>query len=220
MYKIKDLVFWERITGKSFVAFDVSSPGDYVALMYATSGKCEEYTLEEYSQAVGSNPKVAKAQARRMARLDKIAGQMKATPAEAIGGNDGGKDGEASPGSLTETAYWLISEGFNAEYLLEKLPLWELPHVAKAYAAKRDGEFNLHKSTCETIRLAAWYSVLPHVKRGTVKKPTDMFLFPWELRDKKKNGQEALRKHQDEFKRFMEDKEFHERMAKHLNKKK
>jgi len=37
-----------------------------------------------------------------------------------------------------------------------------------------------HRTTWEQARLMSYFALSPHVKKGTIQKPADLFTLPWE----------------------------------------
>ena len=202
--KIGDLIKWERLSGRSFAAFDAASEDDVVMLLYVTSGQDGSYTLDEYRRVYERSRHVMTSEVERMRRAGKVMAQFAAGVAPAGGTDDEAAGGDGSA-RLADAAYALIADGMDAEYLLERLPLWELRPLAEAFAARRQADDEKMKSAMTVWRLMAYWSVVPHVKRGAVKSPEALFRFPWEAEAGKVDGKKAIDEHGEEFMRLMSE---------------
>lgn len=202
-YRIRDLIKWERLTGRSFASFDAGSEDDVVALLYASSGQDGSYTLEQYRRVYARSRHVMASELERLRSAGRVLAQYAA--AGAAGGDEAAGGKEAGGGGLAEAAYALVAEGMDAGYLLDELPLWELRPLAEAFAERRRQEDERLKSMMEVWRLVAYWSVVPHVKRGSVKSPGALFRFPWEAAGREADGGKAIEEHGGEFRRLMEE---------------
>lgn len=198
MFKIRDLIKWERLTGRPFPSFDPTCRDDFDALLYATSGMDAGYTLDEFRAVVGRNPRLMGEESRRVERARRMMEQY----AAAASANQN-PDSPSRAVTVAETAYALIAAGMDAAYLLEQLPVWEMPPLAEAFAARDEAEWSRFKSACEVWRLVAYFSVVPHVRRGAVKDARSLFRFPWEQQRTRRDALADIERHEAEFREFM-----------------
>lgn len=205
MFKIRDLIKWERLTGRPFPSFDPTCRDDFDALLYATSGMDAGYTLDEFRAVVGRNPRLMGEESRRVERARRMMEQYAA--ATSTFQNPDSPIQSPNPQSravtVAETAYALIAAGMDAAYLLEQLPVWEMPPLAEAFAARDEAGWSRFKSACEVWRLVAYFSVVPHVMRGAVKDARSLFRFPWEQQRTRRDALADIERHAAEFREFM-----------------
>ena len=63
-----------------------------------------------------------------------------------------------------------------------------------------ESKLEREKQEWERTRWAVWYGLQPHIKKGTLRKPTDLGRFPWErgstvdIKELKKQGLELVRR--------------------------
>lgn len=200
--KICNLIAWERLTGRPFPTFDPTCDDDITAWLYVTAGtSARSTTLDGYRAALASSPRVSRREYDRARRAAEWSRQWVAKESKADDAKDGKADGQ--PPTVAEAAYALIADGFDAAYLLQGLPYWELGDVARAFAAKRDRDEATWRASAEIWRTAAYAIVIPHVRRGTLKRPADLWRYPWEAEAKSRDAAADLKAHEDEFRRFM-----------------
>jgi hypothetical protein len=88
--------------------------------------------------------------------------------------------------------------GIDPLYFLDEMSQDEIVKVME-YRSKSDTD--RIKGTWEQVRLLSYYTVASFNGTKTMKKPTDLFLLPWEKSDKPKGRRlteaEALKKAED-----------------------
>ena len=198
MFKIKDIIKWERLRGRGFHTFNIDDREDLAALLYVTSGQDGSCTLESFTRVMGSNAMLHRREMSRVSMSWQVLGQWSARVVPKDGSSDDTDRGEAQ--TVAVEAYALIAAGADADYVLEKLPLWELPALAKAYAEQGKVEAERFKSSCEVWRMMAYVSVAPHVKRGSLKGARSLWSYPW---DKQQETEDERTAHEAEFRQFM-----------------
>ena len=87
--------------------------------------------------------------------------------------------------TLTQMVDYMIANGIDINYVMEKMELWELDGVLNAIQSEK-------KSQLESERLWAYVGVMPLVDSKKVKSPSDLIPFPWEKEAKKKKAQEDI----------------------------
>ena len=62
----------------------------------------------------------------------------------------------------------------------EQFNLTEPAYFIHAYNAWIKSKYEGEKNEWERARYAAFFAVMPHVKKGAIKQPSDLGKFPWE----------------------------------------
>lgn len=192
MISIGALMRWERLTGKPFGGFDMTDADDFLTLCYVAGGQDERgHTLATYKDIAEKQPKLLR---NEMDALRRALGVMAQYAAADKGADAGGRKGGA-PQPLAAVVYALAAAGADLEYVTERLPLWELPALAEAYDARE-------RAMAEARRRDTWLAMIPHVKRGALRRASDLYALPWDGAAAER-AKENIRKNEAAFREFM-----------------
>lgn len=105
-------------------------------------------------------------------------------------------DTEAYMGDL---AAYLIQSGMDAEFVLYKMKLFEIPDYVKAID-------DLKKEQMEQERFWTYLNILPHVDGKKLTAPTKLVAFPWEAAEIARNKESEVQKADAMFEKFINSK--------------
>lgn len=168
---IKNIIKWERIRGKAFSEMDYTNEEDMMTLLYATSGKDNEYTLSQYKEAVARSP-ILRKEIKEIEKESAILRQYEGKREETTGESKGNA-------SVSEMAGLLAMAGIDTAYLMNEMRIDEIPVFMEAYERRR-------KEDMEQQRINTWFTMLPHVNTKKLKRPQDLYTFSWEVDEAKR----------------------------------
>ena len=158
------IVRWESLCGRSFYSFDFGSGEDLRALLYCVlrpsvcfSSWSGGFDAEEYA---GLSEAVL-LWSQYIPRSDE--GNGSAEPAE---GSDAVFVGDV-------VADLIVSGGVSASWAYEEMGFLELDALQRALVRKQ-------RYDLEDRRLWTFLGMLPHLGGNSVKRPEDLYPFPWE----------------------------------------
>ena len=172
---IKNIIKWERMRGKTFSEMSYANKEDVLTLLYVTSGKDNECTLSQYKEAVTRSP-ILRKEIKEIEKESAILRQYEGERAETTGESKGNA-------SVSEMAGLLAMAGIDTAYLMNEMRIDEIPVFMEAYERKR-------KEEMEQQRINTWFTILPHVNTKKLRRPQDLYTFPWEV-DEAKREMEA-----------------------------
>lgn len=200
---VKACVYYEQLTGKSFLVF--GSPGtteeDALALLYAcfiTSNNVT-VTLSSFRILYGdaSFAKWANnAFGEAMAMHQQFNLDRDDEPDE--NEDDGGSRTEdTSKATITDIAAYLVANsGLSAEYIMNEMQLFEIKAYVKAIDKKE-------KSRLLEQRLWTYLTIAPHIDTKRIKSPQKLLPFEWEEAETKKQQLDELRAQKDNINRVI-----------------
>ncbi len=193
---IKSIIRWEQLRGKSFYLMDYTNAEDFESLLYTTSMSArgeKTYTFAVFRQTL-SNEKVAREMVtmlqQEIAVLNQFRKKLEENPPE---------NSDSTPGYISEFVSMLVMSGLDAHYALEEMELCDLVMYIEAYERQR-------KEQMEGDRLWTYLSIIPHVGTKRIPIPRDLYIFPWEYEETKKEAQRAIKEDMDDFEAFMKTK--------------
>lgn len=180
----------ERLLKKPFGEFDLTDEETILTLMYAmvSENNDEVMTFDQFKSILDMGKigiKVQRAVSDEMAYID----QFK----EEVSGKD-----EKAP-YMGDLAALLITFGLDAHFVLYEMKLFEIGDYIKAIDEHK-------KEQMERDRMNTFYAILPHVDHKKIKKPQDIYPFPWEIEQLEKDALEQLEKDKDMFNKFFNSK--------------
>lgn len=180
----------ERLLKKPFGEFDLTDEETVLTLMYAmvSENNDEVMTFDQFKSILDMGKigmKVQRAVSDEMAYID----QFK----EEVSGKE-----EKAP-YMGDLAALLITFGLDAHFVLYEMKLFEIGDYLKAIDEHK-------KEQMERDRMNTFYSILPHVDHKKIKKPQDIYPFPWEIEQLEKDALEQLEKDKDMFNKFFNSK--------------
>ncbi|MGR4839120.1 MULTISPECIES: hypothetical protein [unclassified Bacteroides] len=191
---IKSIIRWEQLTGKAFPELDYTSREDVEALLYTTTicnSHEEQYTFEVFRLAL-EDPALTKHLISELERFFAVMAQYQVK-------TKGYNVENAEPEKIGKIVSTLIMEGLSPDYALNDMELCDLPLYIEAYERKR-------KEEMEASRIWTYLTILPHVDSKKLKSARDIFPFPWELEDIRKEAERAVEEDGDKFEQFMKTK--------------
>lgn len=161
---IAAIVRWEALRDKSFYLFDASEE-DLHALLYCVEGSAYPYADWE--------PRNEETAYKDLTRAVSVWGQYIPTEVEesTTEGQESGKKDPARVGDLV--ADLIVSGGADAGWVYSDMTFVEMDELQKAMQRKQRYEL-------EHARLWTFFTVIPHISGNKIKKPEDLYPFPWE----------------------------------------
>lgn len=177
---IKGLMMWERMFNKNFFK---AEPDDVMSISYCLFCASNPDAMLKYNSfcnLMNTNTKMA---AWIGSSVEKMLGFIEQFPTEIEKGEtESGEDNTPSL-SLSDMASTLIVDyGVSADYVMNKMELWELESFYKAAEAKVRERY-------EENRLWAYIQLLPNLTKNA-GGPEKILPFPWE-KPKEMNKKEA-----------------------------
>jgi hypothetical protein len=178
MIKIKNIIRYEQLSGKSFSDFDSNDENDVITLLY-----CIELPKEAF-EVYKKTAKVA--EKALFNEIKKINDEMilinqfssvKLEESNTVTESDAKKHEMVS-----NIASTLVYGGLDAHYVMEEMEIADLPIFVKGLENKK-------KEELENCRLWTFFNILPHVGKG-IKEPQDLIKFPWEKSEKEPENAE------------------------------
>ena len=177
----------ERLLKKPFGEFDLTDEETVLTLMYAmvSENNDEVMTFDQFKSILDMGKigmKVQRAVSDEMAYIDQFKEEV--------------SDKEEKAPYMGDLAALLITFGLDAHFVLYEMKLFEIGDYIKAIDEHK-------KEQMERDRMNTFYSILPHVDHKKIKKPQDIYPFPWEIEQLEKDALEQLEKDKDMFNKFM-----------------
>jgi len=177
----------EKLLKKPFGEFDLTDEETILTLMYAmvSENNDEVMTLDQFKSILNMGKigiKVQRAVSDEMAYIDQFKEEV--------------SDKEEKAPYMGDLAALLITFGLDAHFVLYEMKLFEIGDYIKAIDEHK-------KEQMERDRMNTFYSILPHVDHKKIKKPQDIYPFPWEMEQIEKDALEQLEKDKDMFNKFM-----------------
>ena len=180
----------ERLLKKPFGEFDLTDEEIILTLMYAmvSENNDEVMTFDQFKSILNMGKigiKVQRAVSDEMAYIDQFKEEV--------------SDKEEKAPYMGDLAALLITFGLDAHFVLYEMKLFEIGDYIKAIDEHK-------KEQMERDRMNTFYAILPHVDHKKIKKPQDIYPFPWELEQLEKDALEQLEKDKDMFNKFFNSK--------------
>lgn len=172
---LRAVLLFEKLTARSFTSIDFESEEDAVALIYCLQRCAPEGSRMPFEQwrSVLKSPAVRADCYRALGlALDELGALS--LPAFGEASAPSSPAPEAPAQTFTEIATTLIvTGGLSAEYVMDRMELWELPALLKALDART-------REALERSRLFTWLGMLPHLASDSAQSPEKLLPFPWE----------------------------------------
>lgn len=180
----------ERLLKKPFGEFDLTDEETILTLMYAmvSENNDEVMTFDQFKSILDMGKigiKVQRAVSDEMAYIDQFKEEV--------------SDKEEKAPYMGDLAALLITFGLDAHFVLYEMKLFEIGDYIKAIDEHK-------KEQMERDRMNTFYAILPHVDHKKIKKPQDIYPFPWEIEQLEKDALEQLEKDKDMFNKFFNSK--------------
>lgn len=178
---IKSICYFEKISGKSFFAFDES---DIMYLLYSTflvNNPDTNITFDVFT-GIFENEQISKWMIGKYKDILSIVYQFNKTQ------KDSKDDKFAMDNSATMTDFatsLIIDYGMDARYVMYDMDIWEIQEYYEAV--------NTHiKREMEMERFWTYIKVLPHIDSKKCKSPEALVPFDWERESRKKKQERDL----------------------------
>lgn len=189
---IKSIIRWEQLREKSFSLMDYTDQDDVDTLLYTTTICNNEgmmHTFDIFRKTL-SNDKLVREMVLKLERETEFLNQFQKKQEE-------NKDHTDEPlGMISDIVSTLIMSGLDAHYILNEMDLCDLPLYVKAYECKK-------KEQMESDRLWTYLTILPHVDSKKLPSARDLYIFPWEEEEVKKNAERAIKENEADLKKFL-----------------
>ncbi len=188
---IKAIITAERLLNKPFSSFDLSDEMTLKTLTYSIVGIIENrFTRSEFNNAWEKEKEKF---------LSFITGELEMILQFQPEQSGEEKQEEDNDVWIRDVAHKLIMAGISADFVLEKMYLWEIQDYLRAAEEKQ-------REDMENARFWTFLSILPHVDGKKVKNPSDLIAFPWEVEEKKKKSKERMDQDMELFEKFIKSK--------------
>lgn len=186
---IKAVMRWEQLRDKPFGRIDYADEADVEAMLYVLYGLEHGATLEVFRRTL-KNRKTYARMIEDFTKEIKLISQFSKKSEES--GKTGGQEREVE--RISDIAASLVMEGVGAEYVMEKMSLYDLPVFLSAANRKR-------KEAMEEERFWTYVKIMPHVDKTALKDgPRSLVEFAWERDERVEITDEELKM----FEQFME----------------
>lgn len=186
---IKAVMRWEQLRDKPFGRIDYADEADVEAMLYVLYGLEHGVTLDVFRRTL-KNRKTYARMVGDFTREIKLMSQFTKK-------SDGGKkqeEPEREVERIGDIAAGLVMEGMSAEWVMEKMSMYDLPVFLEAANRKR-------KEAMEEERFWTYVKLLPHVDKNALKDgPRSLVEFAWEHEEK----MEITDREVEMFEKFME----------------
>lgn len=176
---IKSIIKFEQLTCKPFSEIDYTSEEDVNKLLYCIvlCNNNYQFTYPQFLQLV-ENKKINKNLIEQFQTHCEVFNQFKDVDTEGVKTRDT-VEGKESRGMYVKdlAALLIIQGGLDVNHVLNELSLNDIPLYVKALNNKQ-------RERMEEQRLWTFISILPHVDSKKLKTPSDLYPFPWELKEK------------------------------------
>ncbi len=176
MISIRKLSLFEVLAKKSYLQLGEDEE-DYYILAYCLNEVGEKgITLEEYVKALKCNKKVF---LKEQAQIEQeVKCLMQTFPK---GNEESNKN--SNDVSILEIACSLVANGVNAEFVFDKMDIWQIKPLLDAMYTKE-------KKDLENTRFWNFLNLSPHIDTKKTKSPKDLVLFSWEEEEKRQKQKE------------------------------
>lgn len=166
-------VRWEQLSNRSFATLDYGDEDDLLRLLYcACNGNVEgKHPFERFVTVLKRSPEELASAIRELQEQNAFVAQFQRNnPEEQAPSSD--EDPERLGAIVSRL---IIQGGMPPQYVLEEMPLQDLSMYAEALSEK-------FKQEQEQARLWTFIQIQPHIEKGKIKTPKDLYRFPWEER--------------------------------------
>lgn len=201
---VKACVYYEQLTGNSFLAFGgpLTTEDDALALLYSCfiTSNSVTLTFQTFKVLYGdekfanwANNAFAEAMAmHQQFNIDRDDDE----PVEET--EDGGNEEvDVRKATITNLATYLVTNsGLSAEYVMNEMQLFEIKAYMKAIDAKE-------KSRLLEKRLWTYLTIAPHIDCKKIKSPQKLLPFEWEKSEIKQRELDELRRNKENTKQIV-----------------
>lgn len=162
----------ERLMNKPFAQFDLSDEETLTLLLYGmvSENNDESFTVSTFKKMLESDKTAVEVM--RKFRLEMEYVEQFKLPSDSKEDSEE-SDTEKPDIYMGELAAFMIVSGMDAEFVLYKMKLFEIPDYLKAIEHHA-------KDKMEGDRFWTYLSVLPHVDGKKLDSPEKLIVFPWE----------------------------------------
>ena len=200
---IKSIIRFEQLTNKPFSKIDYTCDEDVSKLLYCiilSNNDCD-FTYLQFLQLL-SNNKISKDITQRFQTICEVFSQFKDSDLEGEKECDTDSNNKNRDTCIKDLAALLIIQGgLDVNYVMNELSLNDIPLYVKALNNKQ-------RERMEEQRLWTFISILPHIDSKKLKSPADLYPFPWELEEKKKEEKKQVEQGVKVFDNILNNKDF------------
>ncbi|MEG1685815.1 MAG: hypothetical protein RR319_07725 [Bacteroides sp.] len=191
---IKSIIRAEQLLGKPFQEIDYANKEELTALLYCMviSNNAVMMTYEEFLQ-ISNNDNQLKTMMLEFDKYNKIMNQFKAN----VKDNECDEDEEILY-VKDVFATLIIEAGLDANFVLNEMPIIDLPIYITAYERKK-------KEQIENDRLWTYLTILPHVDQKVLKSAQDLYPLPWEIEERTKEAERDIKEDGELLEKFLKD---------------
>lgn len=166
---LRTLIRWEQLRGKPYAAFDPADTDDLDALLYVRQLALDPAATPPFGtwRRVLQNGRIRARLLEALRREQEVQAQFTPRRQETEAGGDGAQ-------TMARLAAWLVAEGMDAGYVMDRMELADAEAFVSAFDDRR-------RQRLEAQRLWTWLGMLPHT--GTKPFPhgaADIYRFPWD----------------------------------------
>lgn len=188
-FNIRTIVFWEKLSGKSFFKFE-NSEEDVLKLLYCSLVANNDFPIEyDTFLILLEDEEVSKWIMSKYMAISQFNEQFNKNVEENVEEKDeDDEEKEKEDFSITDFAANLIVQfRMDPEYVYEKMQIWEMDtyfHVGE----------QLRERGMENDRFWTYLTILPHIDSSKLKSPDKLIQFPWEKDRNKKTAEAKMKK--------------------------
>lgn len=168
---IAAVIRWEQLCDRAFSTLDYECEEDVARLIYCASdeARADNVTFDTFATLLERNADLRRSALRELARANAYAAQFQRGAAE-----EESADRADEPERFSSIAARLVIEGgLQPDYVLNDMPLADVVMYAEAIGER-------FKREEESRRLWCWLSMRPHIAKDALRRPKDLYPFPWE----------------------------------------
>lgn len=179
----------EQMLKKPFVELDYTNEGDLLPLLYCmvSSANSERFSFKQFLSLMES-----KEYSKSVFEAFNLEGEIIAQ----FNDKQNEEQSEGKSGFIKDAVYLLINSGINSDYLLNKMEVCDLHDLMKAYS-------EMKREKMESDRLWTYISMLPHLDGKKKFTQQDIYPFPWEAENMKKQAETDLSENAEYLEKFL-----------------
>lgn len=169
---LRAVLFFEKLTARSFSSLSILDEEDAVTLLYCLQ-RCEEggsvLPIDVWKQVLESEA----VKSQLYARLERTLEAMIPLSLPEGTAPTEETDEATSPDFTSIAGLLVVDGGLSPSYVMDTMELWEIPALLDALDRKK-------KEHLEHQRLFTWMTMMPHLSSDSVGSPEELLPFPWE----------------------------------------
>jgi hypothetical protein len=189
---IRAIIRWEQLNRRPYSSLNEGDENDLVSLFYACRlSEGANITLQEFRKSLTYD--LLKEMSDDLKRQSLVTSQFQPDSKKKMEESEEPKD--STPVYIGDLVSMLVINGMDAHFALNEMELCDMPLYLRAYE-------NRERRKREFQRDEIFWLLRPHLSKG-VRKPGDLYSFPWEIEERKEKAREETEKGMPLFESFM-----------------